>query len=135
MNKKTITICGSMKVIDRMIAIEAELKSLGFSVLLPNIGEVNDYSKMSEVEQTSHKNQMIIDHVEKIKKSDAVLIVNERLKDIDGYIGANSFLEMGMAFALGKKIYLLNSIPEQANKVEIMGLAPIVLNGEISSIL
>lgn len=132
--KKSITICGSMNVINRMLAIGHELEKRGFSVLLPNVGETNDYSSMSEVEQTSQKHQMILDHLEKIKRSDAILVANEKLKDVDGYIGANTFLEMGFAFALGKNIYLLNSIPEQSNKVEIMGLLPIVLNGEIEKI-
>jgi hypothetical protein len=69
---------------------------------------------------------MIMDHLEKIKKGDAILVLNERLKDIDGYIGANSFLEMGFALCLNKKIFLLNKIPDQPNSVEIGGMMPTI---------
>lgn len=34
---------------------------------------------------------------------------------------------MGFAYTLEKKIFILNDIPEQDNKVEIMSLRPIVL--------
>ncbi len=45
-------------------------------------------------------------------------------------LGGNVFLEMGFAYALGKNIFLLNEIPEQSNRVEIMGMQPIVINGK-----
>lgn len=123
-----------MKVIDRMIAIGHSLEELGFRVLLPNLGEANDYAVLSLEDQAVHKNAMMIDHLKKIKESDAILVVNEKQKDIDGYIGANSFLEIGMAFAFGKKIFLWGPIPEQPNKVEIMGLLPVLVEGDIQKI-
>lgn len=131
---KTIAVCGSMKVRERMLAIEQELVARGFAVLLPNMNETGDYVAMEEPEQYEFKNRMILDHLKKIQDADAVLVVNERLKDIDGYIGANSFLEMGFALANGKKIFLLNDIPEQANKVEIGGMKPVVLGGDVSKL-
>lgn len=134
MNIQTITICGSMKLLERMKVVETNLKEMGFIVLMPNLTEKKDYSVMTKEEQAKHKNKMIVDHVEKIKKSDAILLVNEQLKNIEGYIGANSFLEMGIAFALDKKIFLLNNIPDQPNYVEMAGMFPTVLNGDLSGI-
>lgn len=131
---KTITICSSMKLIEKMKEVELKLKDLGFNVLLPNTAEVSDYTIMSESEQYSHKNRMILDHLDKIKQGDAILVVNDRLKDTDSYIGANSFLEIGFAFSLGKKIFLLNEIPQQPNTVEIGGMLPVCLKGDLSSI-
>lgn len=131
---KSIVICGSMQIKERMSEVEQQLKNLGFIVLLPNIGETNDYSTMTETERYVFKNRMITEHLDKIRKSDAVLIINDTLKDIPNYIGANSFLEIGFAFSLGKKIFLLNNLPEQSNTVEIGGMIPISLGGEISNI-
>ena len=42
---------------------------------------------------------------------------------------------MGMAFALNKPIYVYNPLPEeQANYHEIIGLKPVVIDGDISNI-
>ncbi len=132
---KTITICGSMKLIEKMKEVEVKLQDLGFAVLLPNTAEVSDYSTMSESEQYAHKNRMILDHLDKIRQGDVILVVNDRLKDTDSYIGANSFLEIGFAFSLGKKVFLLNEIPQQPNSVEIGGMLPISLKGDLNSII
>jgi nucleoside 2-deoxyribosyltransferase len=123
-----------MKLLEKMKEVEVKLQDLGFAVLLPNTAEVSDYSTMSESEQYTHKNRMILDHLDKIRQGDAILVVNDRLKDTDGYIGANSFLEIGFAFSLGKKIFLLNDLPEQPNKVEIGGMLPIYLSGQLETI-
>lgn len=128
----TIALCGSMKHSERMVEIGRALEQGGMKVFLPNIGESSDYSALSDAEATEHKSRMIRAHLEKITQSDAVLVVNEPLKGIDGYIGANTFLEMGFAYALDKKIYVLNSLPEQPNIVELRGLLPIVLRGDLS---
>lgn len=132
---KTIVLCGSMKLKDRMVEIEERLKNFGFTVLLPDFGEVNDYSTMTESKQFELKNKMILNHFDKIKQGDAILVVNESLKGVDSYIGANSFLEMGLAFSLNKKIFLLNNIPDQPNKVEIGGMLPVSLNGKVEGLI
>jgi nucleoside 2-deoxyribosyltransferase len=77
---------------------------------------------------------MIGEHLVKIQKSDCVLVVNEPLKGIAGYIGANTFLEMGFAYALGKTIYTLNELPEQPNSLEIKGLLSTVISGDLLKI-
>jgi hypothetical protein len=43
-------------------------------------------------------------------------------------------MEIVTAYVLGKKIYILNNIPEQANKLEIQAMKPVVLNGDVSKI-
>lgn len=50
------------------------------------------------------------------------------------YIGGATFLEMFKAFDLGKRIYLLNPIPDGMLTDEIIGLQPIVINGDLSLI-
>jgi predicted RNA-binding protein with PUA domain len=62
------------------------------------------------------------------------LIVNIDKKDICNYIGGNTFLEMGFAHILNKKIFLLNEIPEMIYTDEILAMQPIALNGDLSKI-
>ena len=80
------------------------------------------------------KQNFIDRHIDKIKQSDAILLANYTKNEIKDYIGANTFLEMAFAYVLGKSIFILNGIPEQSNTVEIEGLKPVILNGNLNSI-
>jgi hypothetical protein len=79
--------------------------------------------------------QRIHEHFNKVVWSDAVLIANYDKNNIPNYIGPNTLMEMGLAFHLGKKIYLLNEVPETAWKEEVLGMRPLVLNGDLSQII
>ena len=130
---KTITICGSMQFFAEMKQLKRELEYLGFKVFIPSEeGTGTDYSKLSRQEQANLKQGYIDNHIDKIKKSDAILLANYTKNEIKDYIGANTFLEMAFAYILKKKIFILNSIPLQPNTVEIEGLKPITLNGNIN---
>jgi len=69
-----------------------------------------------------------------IKDSDAILIVNIDKKGIKNYIGGNTFLEIGFAHILNKKIFLLNPIPETSYTDEIKAMQPIVLDNDLNKI-
>ena len=69
-----------------------------------------------------------------IKDSDAILVVNIDKKGIKNYIGGNTFLEMGFAHVLNKKVFLLNNIPDVSYRDEILAMQPIILNGDLSKI-
>ena len=70
-----------------------------------------------------------------IKGSDGILVLNYEKKGVENYIGGNSFLEIGVAFDLGKKIFLLNPIPENLPYTEeIEVINPVVINGDFSII-
>ena len=73
-------------------------------------------------------------HFKKVEWSDVVLILNYDKNNIINYIGANTLLEMGLAFHINKPIYLLNPIPEISYKEEILGMKPMVLNGDLSTL-
>lgn len=123
-----------MSVIPRILEIRDELERRGVRVETPSLDEPKDYTTLSELDRAPIKTEMIRRHLERIKRSDAVLIVNETAKGIENYIGANSFLEMGIAFALEKPILLLNPVPQQPNRDEILGLNPKVLGGDLNTI-
>lgn len=70
-----------------------------------------------------------------IKDSDAILVVNLDKKGIKNYIGANTFLEIGYAHCLNKKIFFLNPIPEQDYiRDEIKAAEPIVIDQDLTKI-
>ncbi len=81
------------------------------------------------------KEDLMRGHFEKIKQSDAVLILNLDKDDKKNYIGGNTLIEMGLAFALNKKIFMLNPAPEDLSYAEeIKGMKPIILNGDLDRI-
>lgn len=129
---RTIALCGSMRVLDEMLACSKQLNEWGIATYLPTLDEPVDYSALPVDERGQTKARLIRDHIDKISKSDAVLICNPTFDDRINYIGANSFLEMGFAFAFNKHIFILTNIPEQPNTDEIIGMLPICLNGDLS---
>jgi len=98
------------------------------------------------------KAEAIMEHFNKIAWSDAILVANydkivetpshlsshstsaHSANNIKGYIGGNTLMEMGLAFFLKKKIYLLNQVPELPYKEEILGVKPVILNGDLAKI-
>ena len=134
-----IVICGSMRLSKKMLEIKEELIKLGHFVIVPRHTE--EYAALDtpdDIHNESVKNKinhdLIRQHFNEIKKNDAILIVNDALKDVPNYIGGNSFLEMGFAHILNKKIYLLNYVPEMSYSDEIIAMQPMILNGDMTKI-
>jgi predicted RNA-binding protein with PUA domain len=134
-----IVICGSMSASKEMVEVEEKLLVLGHTVVLPEF--THDYAKMDTIDKMhteSARNKvqydLIREHFDKIKDGDAILVVNTNRKEIEGYIGGNSFLEMGFAHILNKPIYLLYQIPDMGYKDEIEAMEPILLNGDLNKI-
>ena len=144
-----ITICGSIAFYDEMLRTKSALEKLGHEVKLPPIEVPGPDNKLISVKEYyrirkeadndiawvwDRKAEAIAIHFEKIKWSDAVLILNCDKNDVVGYIGGNTLMEMGVAFYLNKPIYLLYTIPEISYKEEILGMKPILINGDLSLI-
>lgn len=134
-----IVICGSMTASKIMVEAEKELKEIGHEIILPEFtreyATMDTFDKMhTEFARNKVEHDLIRGHFEKIRNSDAILVVNVERKGIEGYIGGNSFLEMGFAFVLNKPIYLLYKIPNLDYKDEIEAMSPAILNGDFSKI-
>jgi hypothetical protein len=70
-----------------------------------------------------------------IKASDAVLVVNEPKNGQENYIGGNTLMEMGQAYVLDKKVFILNSLPEEVSYIdEIKSLEPVCLEGDFGRV-
>jgi hypothetical protein len=66
------------------------------------------------------KAEAMHNHFDKVAWSEVILVCNYDKNGIAGYIGANTLLEMGLAFHLKKPIYLLNPLPEVSYTEEIL---------------
>lgn len=135
-----IAICGSLNFVKEMRVAEKELRRLGHKVYLPkslDLIEKHGFVKPTTVAgrlKAEAKHNFIGEHFKKIKASDAILVVNSPKKGIKGYIGGNTFLEMGAAFYLKKKIYLLCPVPKMDYELELQAMKPVVLNGDLTKL-
>lgn len=147
-----ITICGSIAFQNEILSLKEKLEEMGHEIGIWSFEVKNKNGKFISVQEYykirqkvrgvddnqewvwNRKAEAIMEHFNKIVWSDVILVANYDKKDIKGYVGGNSLMEMGVAFFLKKKIYLLNEIPEISYKEEILGMKPIILNGDLNKI-
>lgn len=103
---KIITICGSMKFVREMMEISEKVELQGNVVLIP----IYNPSRPNK-EAFTNEEVLILDklHRERIKLSDAILVVN-----VNGYIGSSTKSEIEYAKSLNKEVIyytdLINAI-------------------------
>lgn len=101
---KIITVCGSLKYYKEMLEVSELMQSKGYCMLIP----VYNYFSVSK-EKISDEKKIMFDkiHKEKIKLSDAILVMN-----IDGYIGESTKSEIDFATSLNKEIIYYSDIKD-----------------------
>lgn len=149
-----ITVCGSIAFYQEMENLKEELAARGHEVFIPLLSneapvEMGGGKKIyfgqyveenggidafpPEHEIWNLKEMAIRDHYDKIEWCDAIVVSNHEKKGVAGYIGGNTLIEIGVAFFLKKKIYILNPISSQLSyKQEIYGMKPVLLDGDLS---
>ncbi len=134
-----IAICASMVFTEKMLEAKASLEKRGHEAVVSGFAPayVGKTEKEKEALTLVHKNERdaIREFWEKIKQSDAILVLNYDRRGVKNYIGGNTLMEIGFAHVLHKKIYLLNPIPDiQFYKSEIEAVKPVILNGDLTKI-
>ncbi len=143
--KRIIAVCSSASFYEEVLEIEKKLKRLGFKVLVPitarrmkkkgNFDVKQHKTWLANKDDYKKKTRLMKGHFREIIKSDAVLMVNLPKNGIEGYIGGDGLLEMGLAFHLKKPIYILNEIKDDHPFAEeIIGLGSIFLSGDLNKI-
>ncbi|TSC92630.1 MAG: Maf-like protein [Candidatus Berkelbacteria bacterium Licking1014_7] len=131
-----ITLCGSMSCAKKMMAVKERLEKAGHKIFAPE--NILEYVK-GEIEIENKREKIMLDAIrtyyEKIKKSDAILVVNFTKNKIKNYIGGNSLIEMAFAHVLRKKIYLFNPIPRMSYTDEIEAMKPIVVGRSLKKFI
>ena len=152
-----ITICGSIEFYKEMESARHDLIKHGHEVKIPELAlevpqEFGGGKKVyfgQYIEQNGGidsfpaehaiwnlKEGAINDHYEKIDWCDGILVINHEKRGIDGYVGGNTLIEIGVAFYLKKKIFILNPVSSELSyKQEIMGMKPVIVNGNLSLII
>lgn len=150
-----ICICGSIAHYAEMEQMQKELEKMGHEVKIPTLeDEVAVFAGDTKLQFNKHieenggieafpagdkvwdmKEGAIRGHFKKMEWADAVLITNHEKRGIAGYIGGNTLIEAGVAFYMRKPIYILNPISSELSyKVEILGMKPIILEGNLNRI-
>lgn len=136
-----IFLCASMNFYQNLVEIEKALVDKGFDVEIPVSAKTmkakNDFevSHFKGVFTPQEKGKFIQENFGNIAKSDAILVINNEKNGIKGYIGANVLMEIGIAFYLGKKIYILNNFgSDVAYKEELLAFDVKVIDGDLSAI-
>lgn len=138
-----IMICGSMHFAKEMMEAKKRLEEMGHEAEVPcdtqKFIDEPDFTTDNHEENHKHciENDIIRKCFNTIAESDAILLLNYPKNDIDGYVGASGLMEIGLAYHLGKKIFLLNPPPrlEEAKYThEILIMQPVILNGDLGKI-
>lgn len=142
-----IVICASINFTYQIKEVADTLSGYGYGVEIPFYsqkilnGEISMESFLSAKERDGDMQfrkkadeDLIKRYFRIIKDSDAILVVNIDKKGIKNYIGGNTFLEIGFAHVLNKKIFLLNDISNSPYKDEILAMQPIIIKGDLKKI-
>jgi diphthamide synthase subunit DPH2 len=140
-----ISICASIQFTPQIKKVSEELISKGHEVIIPDGAEriINGELTLEQFIQKSNqgedveakiKNDVIRKYFHKIEESDAILVLNFTKKEIENYIGGNTFLEMGFAHVLNKKIFVYNPLPDMHYKDELITFQPVVIDGDLGRI-
>lgn len=133
-----IFITASKSAYGKVAAIKEELEAAGHSVTSPNGYDTPDaeagMQQQTPEEYATWKAEMIREDGRIIQAHDAILVLNMDKNGVKNYIGGATFLEMFKAFDAGKKIFLYNPLPELAYTDELVGLLPVVIDGDLRQI-
>lgn len=151
-----ITICGSIGFYKEMESARDQLVELGHEVKIPELtlevpeefgggkkvyfGQYVEENGGMNAFPAGHKlwdlkEGAIKDHFEKIEGTDAILVINPEKRGVAGYVGGNTLIEIGVAFYLKKPIYIFNPVSSELSyKQEILGMKPIILDGNLNNI-
>ena len=112
---------------------------MGHIVTLPNSYEnalhEEEMKVAGSMEHAEWKGKMLRLQKEKVNANDAILVLNLEKNGQQNYIGGATFLEIYMAFESGKKIFLYNPIPDSFLADELLGMNPVIINGNLDMII
>lgn len=137
-----IMICGSMSFANEMIAAQKELTEMGYEVSVPcdtelHVSNPDFIDNLDADRQHLIENNVIKRCFETLAAADSVVFLNFPKNGVEGYLGTSSLMEMGLAYYLGKKIFLLFPHPKPSEARwahEVASFQPVILNGNIASL-
>jgi dsDNA-binding SOS-regulon protein len=134
-----IGIIGSMQFTEKMLEVRDKLIELGHEAFVTDlhkalVGKSDEEKEKIKLYQKNNKDAIRV-FWRAMQGADAVLVLNYDKNGIKNYIGGNTLMEIGFAYVLNQKIFLLNPIPDiPYYKTEIEAVKPVVIKGELSLI-
>ncbi len=135
-----IALCHSMQYAEKANEVKEWFESHGHEAFPSSfnsqyMGLTDDQKEELKLHHKYNEDAMR-EHWGTIDRCERVLVLNYEKHGIAGYIGGNSFLEMGFAYILRKPIYLLNPIPEMPYyKTEIIAMKPTIIDGDLGKVV
>ena len=126
-----------MKFNNEMIVLQKKLEAAGHQIHMPIAAPGVDYWAQDGAHRIEAKKglRLVEKHLDKITESDAILVANYTKGEVENYIGANTFLEMGYAKYKDKKIFILNSLPDHKYiHEELASFEGTVIDGDLTKI-
>ncbi len=126
-----------------MLEAKQKLEEMGHVVEVPC--DTQEFADEPDLTTDNHEknyqhcieNDIIRKSFNSIAGSEAILVLNYPKNGINGYVGASGIMEIGLAYYLNKKIFLLYPPPpvkEVKSSHEVLIMKPVVLNGDLSKI-
>ena len=134
-----IGVAGSMQFTDQMIEVCDLLEERGHGLFMSSFRDRYVGKSAAEIErlklEDKYERDAIREFWQPMQTADALLVLNYDKHGIRNYVGGNAFLEMGFAYVLGQKIYLMNPIPDiPYYGTEILAMKPIVIYGDLRKV-
>ena len=137
-----IMICGSMSFAKEMLETQRQLQELGHQVDVPCDTEefISGRQHADNLEadrQHCVENDIMRKCFDLVAAADAVLVVNYPRHGVDGNIGTSALMELGLAYHLKKKLFLLYPIPSSetvrwAHEVSIF--QPTIIHADLTKV-
>ncbi len=131
-----------MKFTEDMVKIQKQLIELGHDAVIPLGAEPHllDKTFVDNLDDNLPfciTNDIMRKNFQQVADCEAVLVLNYKRNDVEGYIGVSALLEMGVAHYLNKKIFLIQKTPDYkdarwAHEVAIM--QPTIITGDLAKI-
>ncbi len=128
-----IFLCGSKAFYDRIPAIKHTLEQSGHIIMPPNGYDAPEQEASQKVvgDHAAWKAAMLRADRECVMANDAILVLNYDKNGQHNYVGGAVFLEIAHAFTLHKKIFFMNPIPDNIFTDELIGMQPVIINGDL----
>ncbi len=133
-----VVVGGSMTFAREQIEAKEFLENKGYEVLITD--DIEEFVDSSDVKtemsfedelKLCHKYDVIRTFFNKVAESDALLVVNGKKKGIKGYLGTSVLMEMGLAYHLNKKVYLVNPVDrDQSYALEVAVIDPVIIGSD-----
>ncbi len=134
-----IYIGGSMHFAKEMLETKKYFDNSGWEAIVP--ADANDCLINPELDMDDehcYQFDIMRDCMNKLAECDVALFLNHPKNGEDGYIGASTLIELGLAYYLNKRIYLLNQPPSKEkfkHMQEVFHMKPIIINGDLSKVI